>query len=152
MKTQQECLDALAAGKTLTNGQTYVHLDKFGSQILSGHIPANRQHYTFDSPQYWHVYIPHKPENRNLSTYFVIALAFVLGLSVYFYNAYISSEAQCESLQKAHTKLWSEHNILTKKLKKYEADEKYILKLPGANKEKAQEIIKASGILNVSPK
>lgn len=151
MLNQQDCLDALAAGKTLTNGQTYVHLDKFGSQVLSGHIPTHRQHYTFDSPQYWHVYVPHKPENTNLSIYFVIALAFILGLTVYFYNAYISSEAQCESLQKAHAELWQEYDADHQQLELYQATEAQLKDL-GASTSQARAIIKAAEVHNVNPK
>jgi hypothetical protein len=151
MLTQQDCLDALAAGKTLTNGQTYVHLDEFGSQIISGHIRKSHRPYTFDSPQYWHVYVPHKPESLDLSTYFVIALAFVLGLSMYFYNAYITSEARCESLQKAHAELWLEYDADHRQLELYQTTEAQLKDL-GASTEQARAIIKAAEVHNVNPK
>ena len=156
MLTQQDCLNALANGKTLTNGQAYVHLNKAGNQVLSGYIPKKtRQHYSFDSPEYWHVYIPKKTKNLTTIMYFIIVFATMLNLGVYFYETPTASIPQYRTkyveLQKAYNQLSLEHTSAKQQLEVYQITETQLKDL-GASTSQAREIIKAAEVYNINPK
>ena len=69
MKTQEDCLNALASGKKLTNGSCVVHLDAYGYQVHTGRVGKNHSNgspYTFDSPKYWSIYEEPKVETSSI--------------------------------------------------------------------------------------
>jgi len=161
MRTTADCLDALAKGHTLESLQgNRVWLDDMGVQ-QSDNMGASRKGrpYRFSNPSYW--FIASKEEQpttewgKMLFWAMFTATAFTL-YSWYTSNAQFEEHSnqlaeKIDTLERQNQNLSKVVNDAIPMLRKYQATEADIMAL-GANKEYAEETIKASEALNASPK
>lgn len=148
MNTQFECLDALAQGHTLTNGVTFVYLDKLGYQIIVHPNDNHPQAYTFDAPDYWTI-VP-KPATPDINTSYLI-LFFIFLIPIVIAFMYITYNNETTQLQNAYNQLLHDNNDLTTELNSYHATEQELIEL-GASSSQAKDIIKSSELYDIDPK
>lgn len=146
MHSRKMCLEALAAGYTLTNNNVYISLDKYGAQIIKGIL--NHHHpesYTFDDPQNWHIVITKKPIEI---PYTLLAVLLTLVFAV----AYLDQlKALTTNLQYENKLLKSQVNCTATSLEAYQLLESDIIAL-GATPELARTTIQAAELYNLNPK
>lgn len=151
MTSQAECLEALAAGKTLTNGRTFVHLDKYGAQVHTGYKSSHTGDYTFDSPQYWHIF--EGPTFRSSNTLFWVSVLLFLSLCVnlFLYTGFDTLSIEHDELQQRHAELYIEYAADHEQLESYQITQQQLEDL-GASPEQAHAIIQAASLYDIDPK
>lgn len=90
MKTTEECLEALAKGKTLSNQYGNCITLKDGLQVRSGKPNKKRKEpYSFSSPEYWYIvksnkHLEAKTEQPRGNLWFILwgVFAFAIGFEV----------------------------------------------------------------------